>query len=80
MATSLPQPPYKTPLVDSKGYLTIPWAYFIRDLFERVGGLSALSNTELAGSTPEDSSVTSLTTRVTSIEVDIKGLQQEPVP
>lgn len=80
MATSLPQIPYKTKFLNAQGYVSEPWAKFLRDLYIRVGGTTALSNTELAGDTPQDSSVTSLTTRTTAAEADIKGLQQEPTP
>jgi hypothetical protein len=50
---NLPAPPYKSQFIGSNGLLSEPWSKWVRQLFQRVGGFSALSNSELA-----DSSVT----------------------
>jgi len=45
----LPDVPYKTTVLDSRGFLTPTWAAFFRELFNRVGKNIAPSNTDLAG-------------------------------
>lgn len=47
MAEVVPPLPYKTPMVDSRGMLTEPWSKWFRQVFLRIGGTTALSNTEL---------------------------------
>lgn len=79
MAVQLPQIPYKTPLVDKNGMVTDPWSKFFRQLFQRVGGLSALSNTELAGDV-NVSSIQTLTTEINTLEAEIDGVKQGPLP
>lgn len=37
MANIIPNPPYKTKLFDKFGFISKPWARFIRQLFEKVG-------------------------------------------
>jgi hypothetical protein len=47
MAVTVSPPPYKTPVIDNTGMLSPRWSAWIRELFERIGGISAPSNSEL---------------------------------
>ena len=44
---ALPPVPYKVAVVNSSGMLSVPWANFFRQLWNRAGGGEALSNTDL---------------------------------
>lgn len=76
----LPPIPYKVSVSRPDGLLSEPWAKFFRELFTRVGGIEALSNTELAGGDDGSSSISSLSTRVAALEVQTNDLNQDPVP
>jgi hypothetical protein len=47
MAQIIPAIPYKERVLDQNGYLSTAWIGWFRQLFLRVGGIEALSNTEL---------------------------------
>lgn len=76
--------PYKVPIADANGNLSPVWGTWFRDLFDRIGGLSASSNTELNATLTSATSsittnaalVTSLTARVTALE---NNLSQGPI-
>lgn len=42
--TSLPQPPYQFAFVDKSGMLTDAWSKWILQLYDRIGGASAIAN------------------------------------
>lgn len=44
----VPPVPFKAPVTDDNGLLSTAWAGFFRQLFNRIGGPTALSNLELA--------------------------------
>lgn len=85
MAVVVSDPPYKVPMIDSKGYLSPAWVAWFRSLLIRVGGSIAPSNAELAatplGTLPVD--VANLQLLTTSQGVLINqlenGLNQGPV-
>lgn len=47
MAEIVPPLPYKTPMVDQRGIVSEPWSKWFRQLFQRIGGTEAPSNSEL---------------------------------
>lgn len=47
MANPVPPLPLKTPLADQAGLLTPAWTAWFRELFTRVGGTSASTNSQL---------------------------------
>ena len=72
-ARLVPPIPYKTPLNDARGFVTEPWSKFFRQLFLRIGGADALSNSEL-----EELSVTdleTLKTQVTQLQTSLQASQ-----
>lgn len=73
MAVILPPVPYKAPVLDSKGYLAPAWTAWFKQFFLRIGGTSALSNTELENLPALE--LAALEARVTSTETDIAALQ-----
>lgn len=44
---TVPPLPFKSPLIDNRGFITTPWEKFLRQLFIRAGGNVALTNLEL---------------------------------
>ena len=46
-ASVLPPPPYKSPMVTSDGLITDPWQKWLIQLYQRVGGINAVSNVNL---------------------------------
>jgi len=78
MAVTVPAPPYKTPLLDVNGLLTPSWTAWFRDLYKRVGGTIAFSNTELyaaADVTDLTANVATIQTQVNTNTGDIQDLQ-----
>lgn len=47
MGISLPPVPHKVPMTDQSGHLNQAWSKWFRDMFVRIGGTVAPSNTEL---------------------------------
>ncbi len=87
---NVPPVPYKTPLLDSNGKLTVPWIAWFRQLFERVGGNSAnLLNNPMAnvgdmiygstGGAPTDLVADVTNTRKFLRTLSILGISQPPV-
>ncbi len=64
MAEVVPPIPYKTPVTNNSGMITEPWSKWFRQVFQRIGGTVALSNTELTENLD-----------LTDIENDIAALQ-----
>ncbi len=58
----LPEPPYKTPLVDENYLLSPAWQRWINEIYVRMGGKAALSNIQLESITDD------LDARVTALE------------
>lgn len=73
MANSLPPIPYKTRLVDSAGIITPQWAALMREMFARVGGTQAPSNTQL------NTTLENIQEDITALEADVSDLNQGPV-
>lgn len=47
MSSKVPPPPFKMAIVDENGFMSAAFGGWIRDLFNRIGGTSALTNKEL---------------------------------
>lgn len=47
MANPMPPIPFKSPMTDQNGYMTISWIGFFRELFNRIGGTQSSSNATL---------------------------------
>lgn len=81
MAQPMPPLPYKTPVVDETGFFTDPWAKWFRQLFVRIGGVDALSNTELA-SLPAlelaavSANISALQASLSNLQGQVKDLDQ----
>lgn len=73
MAGLVPPIPYKISLVTTTGTISEPWAKWIRQMYQRVGGISALSNIELE--TELDANITDLQTDITSLQSSVTSLQ-----
>lgn len=78
MSQNFPPPPYRQPIQDKNGYLTTAWAQWFQLGYDRAGGISALSNTELASSsqgtsTAVQAQITSLQTQINTISNQISG-------
>jgi hypothetical protein len=72
---SVPPVPYKAALVDARGLLTPAWAAWFRQVFTRVGGHDALSNTELAQL--PSLSLSDVQADITTLQSDLGSLQNE---
>lgn len=70
---SIPQIPYKVPIINQAGFLSPAWEKWFRDVFLRIGGLEALSNTELEALNSDD--ITEIQADITAIEADVVELQ-----
>ena len=80
MATPLQPPPYKVPMFDQKGSMSVTWINFFRALYDRVGGKLAETNVELAvPSSNLQTQVDDLEEDVESNTVSIDDLNQGPV-
>lgn len=66
MSQALPPPPYKAPVSDKTGMLSNAWSKWFQIAFVRMGGSSALSNTELESATTP--SIATLQTQVASLQ------------
>jgi hypothetical protein len=85
--SAISKPPYRNEFVDDRRFLTTPWVNFFRDLFIRIGDISALSNTELAESSASlqtsvssnTTSIATLTSTTAALAVQINDLLQGPV-
>jgi hypothetical protein len=76
---ALPPIPMKVPLADQQGYMSQPWAKFILQLFDRVGGAIALSNLQLEELQASDlatitATLTSLDTRIDTLEAAVSAV------
>lgn len=69
---TLPPLPYRSPLLDNAGYLTQAWSVFFRQLFERVGGSVAPSNSDIVAVSDE---LDALTLTVGTIDSDLTTLE-----
>lgn len=47
MANALPPLPLRHPIEDADGLMSQPWIALMREIFNRIGGTSAQSNTDL---------------------------------
>lgn len=47
MPNAIPPMPIKNPLQDAQGLMSQPWLAFFREVYNRIGGTSAVSNTDL---------------------------------
>ncbi len=72
MAVTVPPIPYKAKLLSATGYLTDPWAKWFREVFSRIGGTTALSNTELESM--QTGGVDELQADVDALEVSVANL------
>jgi hypothetical protein len=68
MATTVTVPPipYKSPLLDARGFLTPAWSKWFEQMFLRAGGNIALTNVELENLQSQDLAV---------VEADISALE-----
>lgn len=73
MAITVPNPPYKTPVTDDRGLMAPSWVSWFREVFNRIGGNVALSNTELAGGSSE--SLGTLSAAVAALQNDVASLE-----
>ena len=72
MANSLPPLPLKTPLTDKNGFLSPAWAGFFVELFNRVGGNIAPSNSEI------NTSTTTIQSQITALQTKDNDFGQGP--
>lgn len=73
MAENVPPIPYNTPIAGPRGMISDPWGKWFRQVFARIGGNIAPSNSELSsqlsGQVDEiDQSVESIEQRLTALE------------
>lgn len=85
MAIPLKDPPYNTPMVDEAGRLSGIWIAWFREMFRRLGGNNALSNTELESLQTVDlddisDDVEQLGDEVTELQDRLALLELGPVP
>lgn len=73
MANTIPPIPYKVKVSDSRGYVSDAWSKFFLFMFDRVGGTTGDSNTELS------ESVTANTNNITDLLLRVEALEQEPI-
>lgn len=66
----IPPMPIKSKLVDSNGFISIPWQFFFQELWNRAGGSVADSNTTLL------TAIQSVQTTQAADELSIAGLSQ----
>ena len=90
MSDTVPPPPYKSPVITPQGFLTDVWSKWFRQVFSRIGGSVALSNTQLealpaASLATVNSRLSALeitsasnTTRITTLESQVSALNQGP--
>lgn len=84
MPEQVPPIPFKSPIANSNGFLNDSWAKWFRQIFARVGGNVALSNTELAEQRASDlstlnsdiSSLQTITSAHDSTLTDVPSLAQ----
>lgn len=70
---NVPNPPYKSVFADSNGFLTPIWNQFFRQVFIRMGGSLALSNSQLGNNinqnlAPLQANIATLQGQVTSLQ------------
>lgn len=73
MAITLPPLPLKSVVINERGILTPLWATWFRELFQRIGGTTALSNIELE----EQIDTSSLNIQIQQLKDDVSILQAE---
>lgn len=70
-ANALPPVPYKTPIMDAtSGLMNSAWTGFFRELFSRVGGTSASTNSQL------HTQITNLQSASITLQAEVNGLSQ----
>ena len=72
---SVPHIPMTAPLTDSGGYLAPSWALWFQQVFSRIGGNQAYSNTTLA--TLAQTSLVPIQTQVTALQTSVTALQAQ---
>lgn len=72
--TVIQHPPYTVPFVDSKGVLTPAGLNFIKQVYIRLGGSLAPTNSDI---TAVQNSFTTANTTLTSLQTDVNILQVE---
>lgn len=72
--TVIQNPPYTVPFVDSKGMLTTAGINFIKQVYIRLGGSLAPTNSDI---TTIQNTFTTTNTTLTSLQTDVNILQAE---
>lgn len=67
----VPPPPYQSPFVGASGMLNSAWSYWLRQVYERIGGASSPSNAGFA------SDIETLQTQVTLLQTEVGTLNTE---
>lgn len=68
----VPTPPYKVQMLSGDGFLSQAWLSWFREVYIRIGGTSALSNTELAGTI-----TSTVSTQISDLQNAVSELQTE---
>lgn len=69
----VPEPPFKTPMVDAKGIISSVWIGWVRQTFLRIGGNIALSNSDIETLLGAD--ISDLQADVAQLQNDVAALQ-----
>jgi hypothetical protein len=69
----MPPIPFKYPISDQSGNLSQTWYPFFRQLFARIGGEVAPSNSE------NNNQITAIQTSLANLQTEIDGINQGPV-
>lgn len=72
MANTVPNIPFKTKVTDDDGYLSQAWVGVMRQIFERIGGSVAQTNTELASTVSGG-----ISTQIAALQAAVTLLQTE---
>lgn len=70
MSNPVPPIPYKIPVADAGGYLSQAWSAWFRELYTRIGGSSASTNSQLLAL------IENLQDDVTALEAQTAALNQ----
>jgi len=62
---SVPEVPYKVPLLNEQGFLNSAWSKWFRELYLRIGGTLALNNVQLEGD------VSDINTTIDTLQADL---------
>lgn len=75
MPITLPPIPYKSQVIDQSGQLTLAWSKYFLEMFNRMGGKVALSNTELETTViANNSAIATLKADTLVISIEINDL------